>query len=604
MIPLQVILLAAALQTTSVAVGDGVRGQDPFDSVASIDEMRSLEGELRALALRLRPTVVLIRMSGTGGNGDRAGMSGGSSGTGVVLTSDGLVATCGHVGERAGRRVRVTLSDGTELGGRTLGQANFGALDCGLIQLNTEGRDLPCAPLGTSAGLATGDWLVAMGYTQGPPDQPRPSLVRIGRVLRSTPVELLFDAPIDAGDSGGPSFNLRGEVVAINSRCGQNPWENAATPVDRLRERMWDFCDGLDESMMTLDNIGDTERSVRTNFSRNGSDHGRMAVQRGLPFDAIVANARASMLNVLDGKAARVCATVIDSDGHAVTKRSQLPTGWQDGVLKLESAGGEHFDAHVIGSDGALDLAVLKIDACTIAPIQWTREAQIAPGQVLLTPRLGQRSAALGFAAIESRESERDWTSGPYLGVRTGPVPASEQELLGVSTGLAVEEVVPGSAAAAAGILVGDVLLSVDSKDLSGRMGLRRMIADRSIGDNVVLELARGEARITVQATLAKRPNVGGAKASSRGNTATAISDVSTGFGTVIAHDGIVWPEQCGGPIVNLDGHAVGFNIARFDRTATHALSVQTLMDSVDKILLSAETVQTRPASVVAPAAR
>jgi serine protease Do len=163
---------------------------------------------------------------------------------------------------------------------------------------------------------------------------------------------------------------------------------------------------------------------------------------------------------------------------------------------------------------------------------------------------------------------------------------------------------VPGSAAAAAGILVGDVLLSVDSKDLSGRMGLRRMIADRSVGDNVVLELARGEARITVQATLAKRPNVGGAKASSRGNTATAISDVSTGFGTVIAHDGIVWPEQCGGPIVNLDGQAVGFNIARFDRTATHALSVQTLMDSVDKILLSAETVQTRPASVVAPAAR
>jgi serine protease Do len=330
-----------------------------------------------------------------------------------------------------------------------------------------------------------------------------------------------------------------------------------------------------------------------------------MAVQRGLPFDEVVAGARASMLNVMDGKAARVCATVIDADGHAVTKRSQLPVGWQGGVLQLESAGGEHFSARVIGSDGPLDLAVLKIDNCTIAPIEWTRGAHVAPGQVLLTPRLGQRSAALGFAAIESRESDRDWSASPFLGVQTAPATAQEQEPFGVSSALKVEVVVAGSAAAAAGIQVGDLLLTLDGKSLAGRMGLRRVIADRYVGDHVALEVARGEAVLYLEATLAKRgPNSGGNAGPSRGNTTTAISDISTGFGSVLAHDGIVWPEQCGGPIVNLDGQVVGLNIARFDRTATHALSADTVMDAVDKILFSAGTVETRPASAVSPAPR
>lgn len=131
---------------------------------------------------------------------------------------------------------------------------------------------------------------------------------------------------------------------------------------------------------------------------------------------------------------------------------------------------------------------------------------------------------------------------------------------------------------------------------------MRRVIADRYVGDHVALEVARGEAVLHLEATLAKRaPSSGGKGAPSRGNTTTAISDISTGFGSVLAHDGIVWPEQCGGPIVNLDGQAVGLNIARFDRTATHALSADTLMDAVDKILFSAGTVETRPASALSP---
>jgi serine protease Do len=65
----------------------------------------------------------------------------------------------------------------------------------------------------------------------------------------------------------------------------------------------------------------------------------------------------------------------------------------------------------------------------------------------------------------------------------------------------------------------------------------------------------------------------------------TPISEVSTGFGDVLAHDAIVWPEQCGGPVVDLDGHVVGLNIARFDRTATHALEAKAVAKAAEAII-------------------
>lgn len=553
-----------------------VQGQDPFDRVESIGELRELESQLQAVAERMRPTVVLLRLGG---------IRGASTGSGVVLTSDGLVATCGHVGERAGRRVNATLWDGTVLSGKTLGQANIGALDCGLIQLDAEGRDLQAASLGTNRDLKLGDWLVAMGYTQGPPEEPRPPLVRIGRVLSLDDDELLFDAPIDAGDSGGPSFNLRGEVVAINSRCGRQSWENVATPIDRLRERMFQFRDGTDESMTVLPPAEDAPENIRTNFARGGSDDGRMAVQRMLPLEEIVAQARESMLRVMNGKASCAYATVIDGDGHAVTKRSQLPLGNVGASVELESADGRAFTGRVVATDPALDLAFLGIDHCTLPPIQWRTNQRMVPGQAVLTPRLGKNAPALGFAAIESRQSERDPLSMPYLGVRTEPATKEERKAAQCEAALRVVEVVPDSGASAAGVARGDLILSIDGKELDGRTGLRRVIVEHAPGDVVRLAVLRGEQRLELDATLRLRSSSEGSQESRRGNTMTPISGVSSGFGEVLAHDAIVWPEQCGGPVLDLDGRAVGLNIARFDRTATHALDAKRVMKSAEKCL-------------------
>jgi serine protease Do len=597
-LPPILIALAAALTPWAAAsagvTGAEVVGHDGFDRVESVEDLRTLEARIREVADRARPSVVLLRLAGDDGL---------SSGSGVVITPDGLVVTCGHVGEAAGRRVRATLADGTTLTGRTLGQADIGMLDCGLVQLDTEGADLQTSPLGSSSDLAPGDWLVTIGYTQGPPQSARPALVRAGRVLRCDRDELLFDAPIDSGDSGGPSFNLRGEVVGINSRCGRQPWENAATPVDRMRERMVEFGEGLDEELFLVFGAGEA-RDVATRFVPGGDGNGRLAVQRAIPLADVTRVAQASMLEVLTGERDDELlsyATVIDPDGHAVTKRSQLRGANVGSEAWVRDPNGVRHQARVVGVDPSLDLALLEVTGLEAPPIAWTPGAQVTAGQVLLTPRLGDQPPALGFAAIERRESERDPMAGPYLGVMSEAMTKQEAQDAGVEQGVRIVQVVPGNPADEAGIEVGDVIVAVDGAPVSGRDGLRRRLLERAIGERVGIELVRAGERMRIEAELAPRPDEGGRRrgprGAARGNTVTPISGRSSGFGEVLAHDAIVRPTQCGGPVVDLDGRVVGLNIARFDRTATHALEGVRVEAAVRRMLGKAQSQRTVPAS-------
>lgn len=569
------ILACAAALAVGAGGADG-GGHDAFDDLETVDDLRRLEAALVETAARVAPTVVNLRSLGS---------RGGSTGSGVVITPDGLVATCGHFGRAAGRRVMATLADGTEIRGTTLGQANVGKLDCGLVRLEVGDRRLACASLGRSATLEPGDWVVTVGYTQGPPESgSRPGLVRAGRVVLNAPDEVLLDAPIDAGDSGGPAFDLRGDVVAINTRCGRQPWQNAATPVDALRDRMTEFCAGLNERDMRPDGADDGDEDVGADFGRIRRSDGRMAVQRGLPLEEVAASAQASMVDVLDSGRHAAYGTVIDDRGHVVTKRSELPDAAPGAEVLLRLPGSRTAMAEVVGSDPALDLAVLHADDLGAPGLAWRRTRPLAPGQAVLVPRFDESGPALGFVSIDRRESERDWQSVPYLGVQTEFVGLGVSAPPDLDGGAKVVEVMPGTAAAAAGLRDGDVVASVDGALIDGARSLRTLLAKRNVGDRVVLRVLRGGEDLSLPARLGQRPARDGGEPG-RGNTVTPISRVSTGFGSVFAHDAVVQPNQCGGPVVDLDGNAIGLNIARYDRTATHALDPKTVMKAVDRII-------------------
>jgi serine protease Do len=147
--------------------------------------------------------------------------TGSGSGSGVIVSKEGHVLTAAHViaGRGAANGVRVTLQDGRTFRGTILGQDKD--TDLGIVKI--EGEDLPVAPIGDSAVLNRGQWILATGHPLGRKDG-RPPVLRIGRVSPSwrrgsvgEPARIVTDAPLISGDSGGPLFDLSGRVVGINS---------------------------------------------------------------------------------------------------------------------------------------------------------------------------------------------------------------------------------------------------------------------------------------------------------------------------------------------------------------------------------------------------
>ncbi len=149
-------------------------------------------------------------------------------GSGVVVSPDGHVLTVAHVGGRANRRMTVTFPDGTRVRAKTLG--NDHGVDAGLIKLEGDGP-YPHVKMGHSKDLQPGQWCLALGYPVSF-EHGKPPALRIGRVLRNRDSMIVTDCTIMGGDSGGPLFDLDGNVIAISSRCDDRLTFNIFVPVD------------------------------------------------------------------------------------------------------------------------------------------------------------------------------------------------------------------------------------------------------------------------------------------------------------------------------------------------------------------------------------
>lgn len=162
-----------------------------------------------------------------------------SSGSGVIVDEKGLILTAAHV-IQGQKNMRVVFPNGKTLNGKVLG-ANF-AKDLGMVQIEEKDKKaqainkFPFAPRGSSRNLKVGDWVVAMGHASGF-DPARTPPVRFGRVISKGPgIFLTTECTLIGGDSGGPLFDLEGNVVAINSNIGQGLKLNNHAGVDGFTE--------------------------------------------------------------------------------------------------------------------------------------------------------------------------------------------------------------------------------------------------------------------------------------------------------------------------------------------------------------------------------
>jgi len=200
----------AALFAGLCAAAATLRAEPSEDPVKLV---RKLEQQRIQLAARLSPAVCAV-------------FKGGGGGSGVIITSDGLVLSNFHV-TGLDAQMRIGLDDNRIHPAVVLGVDPSG--DLSLLRL-TEKRDWSYASLGDSDALRQGDWVYAMGnpFLLATDFTPTITLGVVSGINRYQPGSmrgtLLYpdciqtDASINPGNSGGPLFNFKGEVVGINGR--------------------------------------------------------------------------------------------------------------------------------------------------------------------------------------------------------------------------------------------------------------------------------------------------------------------------------------------------------------------------------------------------
>ena len=188
----------------------------------SKQDLLSIQAKLQTTLKKAKGAVVAIQ-------------SGGGSGSGVIVSKDGLVLTAGHISGRAGRNVKIVLPDGRRVDAVTMGGSEIS--DSGMCKIKQDG-EWPFAPMAAKGKSQVGDWCFALGHPGGFMAK-RGMVTRIGRVIDKQYATLRTDCRLLGGDSGGPLFNLDGEVIGIHSRIAKYDDANFHAPIESYLEH-WD----------------------------------------------------------------------------------------------------------------------------------------------------------------------------------------------------------------------------------------------------------------------------------------------------------------------------------------------------------------------------
>jgi len=284
-------------------------------------------------------------------------------------------------------------------------------------------------------------------------------------------------------------------------------------------------------------------------------------------FGDVVQDTKHSTVRVLSDGIQTAMGAIVRSDGYVLTKASEL-----QGELVCYFGNGARLEADVIAVHDESDLALLRVDAENLPTIRWQEDGEIPIGSWLATTNVEETAASIGIVSAPPRSIPKP---RPVLGIR----------LEESGRGPLVESVIPRSAAAKAGLKSGDVITSIDDQKLADRGQLIEEIGRRTPGDRVRLAVLRDGKPKSITAMLGDFSHVGNQQqADLMDSLGGPLSKRRYGFPSVLQHDSVLRPRDCGGPIVGLDGRVVGINIARASRVASYALPASYVKPVLDDL--------------------
>ena len=384
------------------------------------------------------------RFGGPGMQGGGAPVPTRGLGSGFIVSSDGIILTNAHVVKDA-KEVTVKLTDRRELPAKVLGVDE--KTDIAVLKINA--KNLPTVKIGDSKKLKPGEWVLAIGSPFGFENSVTAGVVSaLGRSLPddSAVPFIQTDAAVNPGNSGGPLFDARGEVVGINSqiysRSGGYQGVSFAIPIDLAMK-------------------------IENDIVAHGKvEHARLGI-------------------------------VIQDVNQALADSFKLPQPEGALVAQVES-GGPGAKAGLESGD-----VILKVDGKPVvssgdlsAMISLATPGQKAHLEVWRNGAEKDITATLGNAKDKSSEVASNASSfgKGKLGLELRALKPQERQQAGLSGGLLIEQV--SGAAELAGVQAGDVLLAINGTPVKNIEQVRSVVAKAD--KSVALLIQRGDNKIFV----------------------------------------------------------------------------------------------------------
>jgi len=381
-----------------------------------------------------------------------------SLGSGFIIDDKGVVVTNYHVIENA-EEIRVILADETSFTAKVLGQDK--KTDIAVLKIEPGDTELVSVKFGDSDALRVGDWVLAIGNPFGLGGTVTAGIVSArGRDIGNGPYDdfIQTDASINRGNSGGPLFNVEGEVIGINtaifSQSGGSVGIGFAIS-SNLASRVAD----------QLAEFGKTRRGWLGVFIQEVTED--IAESLGL-----------------DDAAGALVSTVNENSPAFVA-------GVEPGDVILK------FDGKDIERMRDLPRIVAETDIGSKVEVELFRQGK----KMTVTVELGELEKAelVGLVDSDSSASPGDKQSFGSLGFSVQDLDAKLAEELGIDpelTGVAVVEVVPGSPAADKGLAPGDIVRRYGQRRVEDALGLAKDIkAAENGGKSGVLILVERDGR-------------------------------------------------------------------------------------------------------------
>lgn len=372
-----------------------------------------------------------------------------SLGSGFVIHESGLVLTNNHVIERADE-ILVKLADGREYRASVVGRDP--KTDVALLRLENA-SDLPTVHLGNSDALEVGEWVIAIGNPFGLSHSVSTGIVSAKeRFIGAGPYDdfIQTDAAINPGNSGGPLFNIRGEVIGINTAIvAHGQGIGFAVPINLVKALIPQL---EEKGHVTRGWLGVMIQDVNESLAETLGIEGK----KGALISEVVEGSPAHQAGLRHGD------LVVSVDGRAIDGYAQLSR-----TIALLAPG-------------------------TTVEIRVVRDGETRTIPVTIAEREEEGEVALTRGEKAKGESEK------RLGITVQEVPQELARRLRTRGGVLISGVDRAGPAAAAGVNAGDVLLEVNRRPIRSVAEFREAARTLSPGEMTLLRLQRGDTAIYV----------------------------------------------------------------------------------------------------------